>query len=401
MASVQQTPFVTQDPSATTTYGRDVEDKVKHLVPASAKLFALVAEGKVKDGETVRSAGMISKKSADQSRVECFTHTPIAPIQTVVSASGLDLTFASGTPFYERQVWKNTANDTVGIIDAISGTVVSFITVEGGTTFSASAGDVLLRTGNAYEEGSEDPEYVQKPDDQVYNVLHVFRFPVEISASAATSKHLAGDDYFDRMKKYNLIEGLRDVERALIWSKKPATSTTNITSMTSLGVNIRTMQGLWNYAQNSFPMGNSFTPTKLRKDLILAMNRAVGNDKELVMLTSREVVARALAWQDEKLMYFNTNAPDKFGMKSHTFVTSGPDIRMVAHDAFDYGDDVDKALLFIPDNVTYRYKKDRDLKPKSNIQSRSKDGFKDEIMGECCFLPDCGGYTITKVTDIF
>lgn len=400
MASIQQTKFVTQDPSATLTYGRDVEDKVKHLVPGSAKIFAMVAEGKVKDGEVTRSPGMISKKSADQSRVECFTHTPIEMKQTVVSASSLDLTFASGTPFYERQVWKNTANDTVGCVDNVSSATASFITF-GGTTFSASAGDVLVRLANNYEEGSKDPKYVQKPDDQVYNILAISRFPVEISGSAKTSRHLADDDYFERMKKYNFIEAMRDIERSLIWSERPNTTTTNVTSMTSLSVNIRHSRGLWNYAQNSYPMGGSFTPQKLRKDLILAMDSSVGNDKMLTMFTSREAVARALDWQDEKLMYFNTAAPDKFGMKSHTFVTSGPDIRMVAHDAFDNGSDTNKALLIIPDNITYRYKKGRDLKPKSNIQSPSTDAFKDEIFGEYCLLPDCGGYTITKITDMF
>jgi hypothetical protein len=400
VATVQQTPFATQDPSATTIHARDVEDKVKHLVPASAKLFALIAEGKVRDGETTRSAGMISKKSADQVRVECYTHSPIAPYQTVVSVNGLALTFASGTPFYERQVWKNTANNTVGCVDKIASAVVTFITF-GGTTFSATAGDVLIRLGNAYEESSENPEYIQQPDDQIYNVMQIFRFPVEISESRAATKDLAGGDYFDRMKKYNMIEGLRDIERSLIWGQRPNTTTTNVTAMTSLGVSVRHMRGLWNYAQNSYPMGNSLTPQKLQKDLILAMDRAVGNDKELIMFTSREVVARALAFQQDKLMYYNTAAPEKYGMKTHLFSTSGPDVRMVAHDAFDYGADTDKALLFIPDNITYRYLKGKDLRPKSNIQSPSKQAFKDEITGECCLLPDCGGYTITKVTDIF
>jgi len=399
VATNQQTLFVDQDPSYTTTQGRTVEDTIRNLVPEAAQILALVAKGTVSKGKVGRGKGMISKKSAQTARVEAFTHTPVGHTKTVTAQSTLDITFANVLDVYERMVFKNTRTNRVGIVDAIAGNVCSFISL--GATFSCVIGDVLQRLGNAYEYGSESPEYVQKPDDNLYNVLQIMRFPVEISASLKTTKQLAGGDYFKRMKMYNLEEGLQDVERALIWGQKSDTTTTNVTACTSLAVSVPHMEGLWNFAQNSYSFGNNFGLEKLQKDLILAMNRVVGSSKPLIMLTSREAVARALSWQVDYLKYAKGGELAKFGIKSHTFMTSGPDIHMIAHTAFDYGADTNKALLFIPENVQYRFKEGRDIQPRTNIHHPSKDGFKDEIFGEICLLPLCGGYTVTKVTDLF
>lgn len=399
MANPQQTLFVDQDPSYSKTQGRTVEDTIRNLVSESAQVLALVAKGTVTKGQVARGPGMISKKSSQTARIEAFTHTPIEHTIVVVSESTLDIVFASVASMHVRQVWRNTRNNTVGIVDQIATLTVSFISL--GATFSCLAGDVLIRLGNAYEYGSSDPAYIQKPDDQIYNVLQIFRFPVEISRSLKSTKQLAGGDYFKRMKMYAVEEGYQDVERALIWGQKSNTTTTNVTTSTVLAVDVPHMEGMWNFAQNAYSFGNSFTPEKFTKNMILAMHRSVGNTKPLIFLTSREAVARALAWQYDKLLYNKGGELAKFGIKSHTFMTSGPDVHMIAHAAFDYGSDTDKGLLFIPENYQYRFKEGADLHPKSNIQSPSKDGFMDEILGEVGGLPLDGGYTMTKITDIF
>jgi hypothetical protein len=399
MATVQKTLFTDQDPSTTITQGRSVEDTIRNLEVEGAQILALVAQGTVEKGEVKTSPGMISKKSADQARVEAFTHTPIDHTKTVTAVSTLDLTFANVLDVVTHMVFKNTANDTVGIVDKISSNTCSFISL--GATFSASVGDVLIRLGNAYEYGSSSPGYVQKPDDQVYNVMQIFRFPVEISRSLKSTKQLAGNDYFARMSKYNLNEGKKDIERAFIWGQKSNTTTTNVTACTSLGVSVPHMEGLWNWAQNSFNSNGNMTPEKMSKDLILAMDRCVGSTKPLIFLTSREARARFQSWMYEKLMYLKSGELDKFGIKSDTYMSSGPDVNVIAHAGFDYGKDTNKGLLFIPENLQYRYKEGFDLHPKTNIQLPSKDGFMDEITGELCLLALCGGYTITKVENLF
>lgn len=397
MATVQQTPFVDGDPSTTTTLARTVEDKIRNIIPGASKIFSLVSRGTVKEGDATHQKGMIGKKMAETPRVECFTHTPPDVYKEVSGGSGLSPEFASVADVHVRKQYKNTRTDQVGIVDKISGTTVTFIAVS--SSFTTQTGDVLLDLGNKYEDNSSDPAYVQKSDDQIYNVMGITRWPVAISASADTSKHLAGGDYFSRMKKNNMIHAYRAIDREFIWGERAASG--NDTSMTELSVSIRTGRGLWNFAQNTFDAKGNMTPSKLRKDLILSMDPSIEDNLPLICFTSRENVAQAQEWVQDKLMLVNPKGGmvEKVGIKCDTYKTSGPDIQMVAHDAFEYGNDRSKALLFVPDYVQYRFKKGRDLHPKSNIQSPSTDGYIDEILGEICLLPLFGGYRITKVTN--
>lgn len=399
MAAVQKTTFTSSDPSTTSTLARTVEDKIRNLVPESAQILALVTKGAVKDGEVAQSKGMISKKATDTVRFEAFTHTPPEFTKTAGAVSSLTVTFSSVTDMYVRQVWENTANNTVGVVDLISGSDVTFVSVGSGTTFSVTEGDTLMRLGNAHEEGSSDPAYLQKPDDNVYNTTQIFRFPVEITGTADNIKHLAGGEYFARMKRYNLVEGLRDVERAFIFGKRASSG--NKTTLTNVGVDASTTQGLWHFAQSEYDAGGNMTPQKFNKDLMLAMDSSVGNGQPIYMLTSREAVARAIEWQQSHIRIDQSKELAKYGVKAHKFVTSGADVHLIAHDAFDRGGHTNQALCFIPENVQYRYLKGRDLAPKMNIQSNSTDGRKDEILGEVGLLPLDGGYSITKVVNWF
>lgn len=399
MSAVQKTAFTSSDPSTTTNLARTVEDTVRHLVPNSAKLLALVADGAVSGNEVVEKKGMISKKATDTVRFEAFTSTPPGFTKVATVVSSLDVTFSDVLDVHLRQVWENTANGTVGIVDVISSNTVSFITV-GSATFSVTAGDTLMRIGNAYEEGSSNPAYLQKLDDNVYNNTQIFRFPVEITATANEIKTLAGGDFFKRMKMNAFIEGRRDIERALIFGKRSASG--NKTSLTASAVSTSTTQGLWNFAQAEFDMGFALTPSAISKDLILKMDESVGNDKPIIMFTSRNVRARIIDFQQSAYRITESGELAKFGIKADKLVTSGADIHIVAHDAFDgRGGHDNQALCFVPENVQYRFLRNRDLQPRMNIQDNSTDGRKDEIYGEVGILPLDGGYSITKVTNIF
>ena len=398
MATNQQTPFTSQDPSTSTTQARTVEDTIKHLIPESAQLFALIAQGTVKGNEVRQGKGLISKKATDTARFEAFTHTPPGFTKTAGAVSSLTVTFTAVTDVYVRQIWENTANNTIGVVDAISTLDVTFVSI-GAAAFSVTEGDVLMNLGNGYEEGSSDPAYIQKPDDNVYNTTQIFRFPVEITGTADNTAQLAGGNYFSRMKRYNLIEGMRAIERAFIFGKRASSG--NKTTYTQLAVSASTTQGLWSFAQSEYDAGGNMTPSKLSKDLILAMDNTVSNSMPITVLTSREVVARAVDWQQNSIRIDQSKELAAFGVKAHKFITSGPDLNFVAHDAFDRGSHTNQAICIVPENLQYRFMRNRDLKPVNGIQSNSKDGVMDEIRGECGLLPLDGGYSITKIINWF
>lgn len=399
MATAQKTLFTDAAPSASGLADRYVEDHIRYLARSATVIMALIADGKAELGEVVRKKGMISKKPADQARVEGFTHSPVNYEKTVTAVDTLDISFASVADVNVRDVFKNTANDKVCIVDQISSLKCSMISL--GTTFTASVGDVLIKLGNAYEYGSSDPTYVQQGDDNYYNVMQIFRFPVDIARSFRSTKQLAGGDYFKRMSKYNLIEGMQSVERSCIWGQKSNTTTVNVTALTTTGISVPHQEGLWNFAQNSFDFGNSMTPEKFQKDMVLSWDRSISYSRPLIALMSREGRARILDWQYDKLVYLKGGELEKFGIKSDTMITSGPDIHIVAHDAFDNGADTDKMLLFDTNQLQWSYKQGFDLHPNTNIQSPSKDGFTDEITGEGCIFPLCGGYNLVRCTNLF
>lgn len=397
--ATQQTPFIDGDPSTTTTQARDVPDEIRNLIPEYASILALVSKGKVMDGKVTEQKGLISKESADQPRVEAFTHLPPEFMKTATAVSSLDITFANVLDVYVRMVYQNTANNHVGIVSAINSNVVTFTAIS--AAFTVAVGDELMRCANAYEEGSSDPAYLQKGDDNVYNTLQIVRFPVEITGSSDTTRHLAGGDYLTRMKKYSAIEGMRDVERAALFGERAASGNSTAVTIGGAAKNIRTTRGMWNFAQATFDAGGNMTPQKLRRDLPNAMHESVGSVKDVIMYTSSEFVSIAVEWQQQYLRIDQSKELKKFGIKAHKFETSKMTIHMVPHDAFNRGGNQTKALCIIPEQWRYRFKKGRDLQPKKGLQSNSTDGFKDEIIGEVGFLPLDGGYSTTTLTNLY
>lgn len=394
----QQTPFTAQEPSATGLQDRTVEDKIRHILPANSPLLALVAEGKVENGEMKSSPGLISKKPTATPRFEAFSHTAPDITKVAGAVSSLTVTFDDVTDIHVRMIFENTANHTVGVVDAISGSDVTFVSIGAGDTFSVTLGDTLLNIGVAYEENSSDPAYVQKTDDNIYNLTQIFRYPTAISGTQDNTKQLAGGDFFQRMKKYKMIEAKRAIERALLFGKRASSG--NKTTFTQLGVSATTTQGLWNFATNEYDAGGNFTPTKMFKNIPEEMDSSVSDNDKVIMITSKKQRSNILEWPQSAIRIDQSKEYMKTGVKAHTIVTGGADIEVISHDAFNNAGHQDEALLIVPDRLTYRYLQNRDLKPVMGIQSNSTDGTVDEFMGEIGMLPDDGGVSILKVVNM-
>jgi len=396
--ATQQTPFVPQDPSATGLQGRTVNDEIRNLIPGNSPLLELVAVGVAQDGKVKKSAGMISKQATDTVRFEAFTHTPPGYLQTVATkTSALVYTFASVAEIYVRMVFENTANKTVGVVSAISSTSVTFTSI-GSTAFSAVAGDVLMRLGNAYEANSSDPAYLQKDDDNIYNMCQTFRFPTAASNSQIATKQVAGGDFFQRASKYAMIEGMRDIERAFLFGKK--SSSGNTTEISDISKNVATTEGLWNQSGVVFDAGGNMTPSKLFKDIPNKMDSSVGDMDRVIMLTSKKQRTNLLEQQQDSIRIDQKSDPKEYGVKIPMFMTGGPNIEIRSHDAFNNAGHEDEGLIFLPERLKYRYLKGRDIAPNKDIQSNSTDGKIDEIFGEVGLQNDDGGVSIMRLINM-
>ena len=400
--AISTSQVVTPNPSATELLKRDVADKIRNLTPANAALLALVAKGEMANGELRKSQkGMISKRMAKAMRVEGFYYDPISTTVTATAATDQALTFSADdySKILLKSVWRNTRTGAIGIADARdAANVIDFITV-GSTTFTANAADVLEHLGNAYEEGSESPYIISKTDDNFYNLCQTFRFPVKIAAEASVNPQLAGGNYWQRIKKNNMIYGMRLIENAMLWGERAASN--NKTSLTQLGVDVSTMRGMWNWAGASFDAGGSLTPAKFQTDLALALDDSLDINKTLVMFCGTNTRAIMLQWLQDKLAYqTESDLKGKFGIDAKRFITAKNEIEVVVHDSFNRSGNTDKALIFAPEDWEYVYLEGMDLRPNTDIQSPSALAFEDEITGTLSIMPAEGGFGTMKVTNI-
>jgi hypothetical protein len=398
-APVQQTPFTAQEPSATGLQDRTVEDAIRHLLPAESPLLSLVATGTVQDGEMKSSSGMISKMATQTPRFEYFTHTSPEISKVAGAVSSLTVTFSDVLDVYLRMIFLNTANNTVGVVDAISSNDVTFVSLGAGDTFSVTEGDTLLQIGHAYEEYSSDPAYMQNADDNHYNLIQEFRYPTAISNTQKATKQLAGGNFFERMHRYTFIRAKREIERALLFGKRSASG--NKTSLTQVGASVTTTEGLWHMAANSYSAGGNFTPTKLYKDIPDEYSNTISDSDRVIIFTSKEARSMMLEWPQASVRTMQDKNPDIINIKAHKFRTGGADVEIMSHDAFNVAGMKNKGLLFVPERLQYRYLAGWDLKPNKGIQSNSTDGTIDEFAGKVGIGYDDGGEAILKLENLF
>jgi hypothetical protein len=400
MGTVYTAAFTTPAISTTgTLQRRTVSDKIRNLFPGAAQLFALVSTGKVEKGEVTKSPGLIGKKGVDTRRYEWFSYTPNIVELTVASTDFTDHTMSSVTGLVTKRTVVNERTLSVGRVSSITSLAVRCTAITSTFNSEMLAGDKLLIMAPAYPENSSGPLIVQKDDDQHYNVTQIMRFPVSISASAKGNPHYGGD-FWGRLKEKNMIEGNRLVEHSYLFNERPSSADTTTDSI--IGDTFGSFRGMWKWAANTFPCGGSMTPAKFQKDLPLAMSDTINPSQRVIMLTSRTILGEMLEWVNEKLAYIQGDSKvESFGLKTTKFITNGPTIEVVVHDAFDHGKLANKALCFVPDDCLYIFKNGRDLQPKQGIQNNDVDGYEDEILGELGFADLSGGNSITTITDWF
>jgi hypothetical protein len=197
------------------------------------------------------------------------------------------------------------------------------------------------------------------------------------------------------------MEGFRKVENSALFSER-ASSTNLTTTDGTLSDAFRTTRGAWNWAVGggaSFDAGGSMTHEKFLGDMVLEMNTTVGQDSKLVMFCSRNCYKDMVLWANEKQMLMESGTLKTFGVKSKMFITAGPEIEVIVHDAFNYGDNTKVALLVDTTRLEYNFKKGRDFKPKLGIQNNDVDGVEDDFIGEWGIGCDDGGSTMTIIVN--
>jgi hypothetical protein len=400
MGTISTSNLSTEAYASTMLHERDVSDKVRNLSRGDMPLFQLVSQGKMQDGEMVKSnKGLITKRKTYEMRVEGYYHDPLPVTRTVATGNSATPVLASADGIRLKQIWKDTTTDAVGVVDAISGTTITFESI-GGTSFAPATGATLEFLGNTFEEGSSDPYIIAKTDDNYYNDLFRFRFPVGISLESMKSKRVAGGDYYARQKRNNAIWAMQGLEAALMWSERAASGRT--TTLTNIAKAVYTCRGMWNWAQTSFNAGGSMSPSKFRKDLMLALHDSISSSKKLSMFCSDDFHARASEWINEAAhINVQPGELEKWGVRSTKFVTTKNMIELVPHPSFSRPGNTNKGLITCLEDWEYVHLDGEDIRINENIQDNDEMAKKDELTGVISILPKDGGYSTMAVTNLF
>jgi hypothetical protein len=404
----RDTFYYTPASSTTQNIPRYVEDKVRQLWPASAKMTAMVAEGSVKNGEFTEAPGKIAKKSVDNIRFECYSYTPLAVTVTAGTGTPLSsttLTLLDTTELVPPYTLVNTANGTTARVDSRTSDTVVEVTSYGATSFAVSAGDVLLVMAPAYHQGSVDPIAIWKDEDNLYNLTQIVRFPVSITGTAKANVSYFGD-YWQRMHKIGFQEGKRKIEGTMLFGNRASSG--NTTGAGAVYGAFSSTRGAYQWAVGNatFDCANSFTPDKWRTDVpaYYAANTAntVGDSSPMVMFCGNKVAGLMQGWVNMvQRIDMGGGEVDVFGLKARKFQTATFTALVITHDLFNRGSFANQALLFNPEELFYAFLKGRDVKPNNNIQSPSRDGYMDEIMGEFGLGVRDGGASMLRLTNLY
>ena len=405
--TVSTSALTTTAPSATGIEERTVSDTIRHLFPGFPTM-SLVQSGAA-GSDIKQGQKLIAKRAVNGTKYECFNYSPLAVLFTVGTyTSGTSFTVSSTDGLCLKMCLVDTTNHTVCRIGLINSTTLT-VTSVGGTTFSSAAGRTLLAMAPVYAENSSSPYIMMKSEDNLYNILEINRFPSAISASNAGNPFF-GKDYWARVRKQVVMEGFRKVENSALFSERP--SSTNLTTTDgTIADTFRTTRGLWNWAVGggaNYDAGGNMTHEKFIKNLVLKMNDTVGSESKLVMYCSRNAFADMCVWVNDKLMVMESGTLKTFGVKSKVFLTSGPEIEVIVHDAFNKGDNIYSAIIFDTERVEYNYKNQRlehgkmtggDFHPLLGIQANDVDGVEDDFIGEWGIGCDDGGSTMTIISN--
>lgn len=398
MGTVSTDPVTIAAPAITNAVKRDVREQLVTLEPRASVLMSLVVSGAMK-GDIKSAKNLISKRSVMSKKYESFTYDPLAVTFTSGGLSSTTLTLDSSTGLTAGMTLFNTSDFTTARVDSVTSSTEVEIT-EYGSTFTADNDIVLLVMATAYGSGSSDPAIISKSEDQVYNVLQTIRHAWEITDEEAATGSYLGDNRA-RLKKKSIIDGLRKFENTLQFSNRPTTGITS-TGGTALSTVFSSTRGLFQMAGNVYNAGGSLTHKKFKNDLIRGMGDTVDDGKKYVMFCGRNLYGRMLEWLETKnVLQTKQGEYDKFGVKSTTFVTMGPDIEVITHDSYGRGSLDNTALIFKPEDLTYVYLKGRDIRINKNLQSNSSFTKKDELTGDIGLQEVSGGNSVTRIINAF
>jgi Family of unknown function (DUF5309) len=314
------------------------------------------------------------------------------------ASTATSIVVASGNVVAVDDLIKVPRTAEVFQVTAVSTNTLTIVRGIGSTTAAALVDtDPLYIIGTAAEEGSRAEAARSENPTVVTNYCQIFKHTVEASGTWMSSSNNSTPHDFPHQARKTMIEHLKDIEGAFLFSGPGEATGPNSKKQRSTGgllyymtSNNQAAGGVWSIIEV-----NSFLRTITR----------YGSRSKTFFCSA--LVASVLDEHSQGKMQTHVG-DDTFGVKILTYQTNLGELKIVPHRLLDdagytgYGIAVD----FKAQALGYRYLNGngpggaRDTHVLPNRQEEDRDGQKDEILTECglrCGLPETGG-VVTGVT---
>jgi hypothetical protein len=298
-----------------------------------------------------------------------------ARFDTVVgtpTSTAVEVEVAHGTFF---QQWDQVLNTRTGEqlrVDGVSGNKLTVTRAIGSTGTAMLEGDELYIVGTAQPENDTSKVARAKTPSLLENNTQIFRTPFEISDTAANVGYMVMPKEWDRLQRNAAIEHAKDIELALIFGRKSATTPGATEDRTTGGVlsfitsNQTDAGGTLSEAEwNAFLL--QVMRYNLRK-MALGMCSGVGLSALVKFPASKQITK-----QEEST----------YGMNVTQFTGPFGTVKTVYHKLLEgvkYGGYI---IVVDLEEIAYKPLTNRDTKLLPNRQPNDQDGRKDEFLTEC------------------
>jgi uncharacterized protein DUF5309 len=269
--------------------------------------------------------------------------------------------------------------------------------VAGSTAATIDDDSFLTLMGSAYAEGTDAPPATTRNPIKFYNYTQIFKDTYELTKTVDKTKARTGDAWSNDKKRKTFDHASR-MEWAMLYGKRYETTGDN-------GKPKRYMGGLRSFIPTSRTtiFSVAVTVNTFLDAIYKVFDYDTGaGDERIAFCGNGALNALNKIVQADANSEINYDGPvEVFGMNFRKFVLPQGTIYLKTHPLMNQHGRYDKSMFVLDfDSIRYVYLKDRDTKPKDDVQSDSEDVRRGFLQTEASIQVDRGGLTMAYLGNI-
>jgi hypothetical protein len=288
------------------------------------------------------------------------------------TTTSLEVAVVHGTYFQQWDQVLNTRTGEQYRIDSVAGNTLTVTRGIGSTATAILEGDELYIIGTAQPENDTSKVARSKTPSLLENNTQIFRTPWEISGTAENVGYMVNPREWDRLERNAALEHAKDIELALLFGRKSATTPGSAEDRTTGGV-------LSFITSNQTDAGGTLSEAEFNAFMLQVMR--YNSRKEALALCSGVGLSALNKFPASKQI--TKNEESSYGMNVTQYTSPFGTLKVVYHKLMEGAKYGGYIIVVDMEEVAYRPLTNRDTKIRPNIQPNDQDGRKDELLTEC------------------